>query len=371
MSKHKWFYNFDGLRFFAALLVVIAHIETIKEVLGFPSLYNYSFFTYTAPLAVTFFFVLSGFLIAYLLLHEQKKDKKQKINLSKFYRNRALRIWPLYYLVVLLTFVVFPHISVFRYHNFDKDFLQENLDAFIAYILFLPNYSDHQFGNILYIGQAWSLGVEEFFYLFFPLGVYLLPARKQLHYFILLITASVAITAVAKFWCSADDPNLPLTCIYISRYKVYAFALGALCAYIYSNNQHKIFLLASKRQLKIASMMLFCITVVLLFSEVNLGSLTHPFYSVMFAAMLFLFTISDIKIRLLNHPYVIYLGRISYGIYMLHPIAIVAALKLFYINTGNTVLNVLLFDSMTIALVIVFSIISYNWFEKIFLRMRK
>src|SRR5258705_12991462 len=100
MTQHKWFYNFDGLRFFAALIVVITHIESIKKDFNLPSLYNYSFFTNAAPLAVTFFFVLSGFLIAYLLMHEQQKNAKGKINLFKFYRNRILRIWPLYYLLV-------------------------------------------------------------------------------------------------------------------------------------------------------------------------------------------------------------------------------------------------------------------------------
>ena len=95
--KNKRFYNLDGLRFFAALFVVLGHIEVIKERFGLPSFYSNSFLTNSGPLAVTFFFVLSGFLITYLLILEKQKNEStgKKLNILHFYKKRILRIWPL------------------------------------------------------------------------------------------------------------------------------------------------------------------------------------------------------------------------------------------------------------------------------------
>jgi peptidoglycan/LPS O-acetylase OafA/YrhL len=371
MFQHKWFFNFDGLRFFAALLVIVTHIESIKKDFGFPSFYSYSFFTNAGPLAVTFFFVLSGFLIAYLLMRERQQNPGMKINILRFYRNRILRIWPLYYLLVLASFLALPYLSIFQFNDFNKSFLSAHANSFLLYLFFLPNYSNHEYGNVLYLGQVWSLGVEEFFYLFFPIGLYFLPAKRYVYFFILLIGASVAITAFSKLWCKVDDQNLPLTCIYISRYRIYAFALGALSAYAYIKSKDKTFLTIYKQQLKIVGNVLFGLILVLLFSGTTFSSLTHPLYSVMFAALLFLLTVTGIKIRLLNHPYMVYLGKISYGVYMLHPLAIVIALRLFSITSKNAILDVILFDLLTVALVIALAIASYHFFERLFLKMRK
>src|SRR5215831_2717119 len=115
--KHKRFYNLDGLRFFAAMFVALGHIEVIKSRFGLASFSNSSFLMNIGPIAVTFFFVLSGFLIAYLLMLEQQKNQSsgKKINITIFYKNRILRIWPLYYILVLVVYFVLPHFSLFNY----------------------------------------------------------------------------------------------------------------------------------------------------------------------------------------------------------------------------------------------------------------
>src|SRR4030095_16782856 len=99
--------NLDGLRFFSAMLVVLGHIESFKLYhFNLPSYYYSSFFTNAGPIAVEFFFVLSGFLITYLLMGEKDSAEKlgKNISLYEFYRNRVLRIWPLYYVLILIVF---------------------------------------------------------------------------------------------------------------------------------------------------------------------------------------------------------------------------------------------------------------------------
>jgi peptidoglycan/LPS O-acetylase OafA/YrhL len=94
-----FFENLDGLRFLSFLSVFFFHIFQSDK---YPTL---NFLFKNGKLGVNFFFVLSGFLITYLLIIE-KNDIK--INVFKFWIRRALRIWPLYFLCVALGFLISP-----------------------------------------------------------------------------------------------------------------------------------------------------------------------------------------------------------------------------------------------------------------------
>ena len=104
-----YFNNLDALRFLAFLSVFVSHVALF---LGYES-NNHSFnfikkvFLVHGDLGVNFFFVLSGFLITFLLLTE--KDNSKNISLPHFYLRRILRIWPLYFLTLFLGFfVIYP-----------------------------------------------------------------------------------------------------------------------------------------------------------------------------------------------------------------------------------------------------------------------
>jgi peptidoglycan/LPS O-acetylase OafA/YrhL len=111
-DKIKYFLNLNGLRFIAASTVVIHHVEQTKDLYGFKNYFGNATVQLIGSMGVTLFFVLSGFLITYLLL--QEKAVHQTVQLGKFYMRRVLRIWPLYYLVVLLGLFVFPHLPFFQ-----------------------------------------------------------------------------------------------------------------------------------------------------------------------------------------------------------------------------------------------------------------
>src|SRR5258708_17162876 len=149
----KQFPNLNGLRFFAAFIVLLCHIEATKKMEGFSSLYSLRFFAISSQLAVTFFFVLSGFLISYFLIinfdHSKRKEK-----IFGFYIKRILRIWPLYYILVILVFFVLSRISLFQLSINGSD--GANLHKrFIYYLFFLPNTGEFKFGSQMYIGQVW------------------------------------------------------------------------------------------------------------------------------------------------------------------------------------------------------------------------
>ena len=93
------------MRFFAALAVVITHVELLKGQYGKPNLWQSNKLIFElGALGVVFFFVLSGFLITYLLLEE--KTTTNTINIKKFYLRRILRIWPLYIRIFVAGFFI-------------------------------------------------------------------------------------------------------------------------------------------------------------------------------------------------------------------------------------------------------------------------
>ncbi|MEG0929911.1 acyltransferase family protein, partial [Algoriella sp.] len=119
MSKFLHFPNLNALRAIAALLVLIHHTEQIKNSFNLDSFWNVPFFNVIGKLGVVLFFVLSGFLITYLLLNEEKNTNK--INVKRFYFRRVLKIWPLYYFIIFLSYFVFPYISVLSIDNIQNE----------------------------------------------------------------------------------------------------------------------------------------------------------------------------------------------------------------------------------------------------------
>src|ERR1051326_7742231 len=136
--------NLNGLRFFAAFVVLIVHIQGTKKAFHI-RFFDSRFIENASHIAVTFFFVLSGFLISYFLIREKESNG---LSITRFYKKRILRIWPLYYLLLALTFFVFPH-----FHLFDFN-LSENLtdthfaNKLTGCLLFCPNYTGHLYGNL-------------------------------------------------------------------------------------------------------------------------------------------------------------------------------------------------------------------------------
>lgn len=163
----------DGLRGLAILLVVFYHN------FGF---INYSFFGW---LGVDLFFVLSGYLITDILL--RVLDKKE--GLSNFYIRRILRIFPLYYLSLILFLLILP-----RFGSFEAPF-QYYVDNQAWLWTFLQNwlYIFKPSGQTHTLHHFWSLAVEEQFYILWPLAIYAIRKPKYLLAFILFVLVAVLV----------------------------------------------------------------------------------------------------------------------------------------------------------------------------------
>ncbi len=154
-----------GLRFIAAFVVLVGHIGQFKIWYGIGELTP---FVMGAPgQGLWFFFVLSGFLITYLLFNEQKKTST--LSIGKFYVRRILRIWPLYYLMVFLSLIVFPSLGLTVESHFSIGW-PEFWPRLLLFLCFLPQVA-RAYPEVIGSSHLWSIGTEEAFYLFWPLMV--------------------------------------------------------------------------------------------------------------------------------------------------------------------------------------------------------
>src|SRR5262249_6921629 len=136
----------DELRGLAALSVIVHHIERNKNRLGYPSLFGepalVHFVSHLGQLGVSCFFVLSGFLMTFLLVTEHRRTGR--IHVRAFYMRRILRIWPLYFFIVAIAFVIIPwitpHIALPGLYRRYVMVLERHYRALLAlFVCMLPN----------------------------------------------------------------------------------------------------------------------------------------------------------------------------------------------------------------------------------------
>ena len=320
------------------------------------------------PLGVVFFFVLSGFLITYLLLKE--KSVSGTVAVKKFYLRRILRIWPLYYLIVLLGFLVLPHISFIHIEYLGRFFDANFAPNFLLYLLFLPNLAFSLFAAVPHIGQTWSIGVEEQFYILWPLIVK--HSKNVLKALIIVIVTLIALKAVALVVVAQHPGNAALKALktFLAMTKMESMAIGGIGAYVLFHYPNKL------KPFYNNALLIISIVLIPVFVFLTPGAIQDAMYLVY--SVLFLVIILNVSgnpasfIKLENKAFVV-LGNISYGMYMYHLIVVAFVIKgllHFGIQVNNTPLSQFVVYSTVIVLTVAVSWLSYNYFEKWFLKLK-
>jgi peptidoglycan/LPS O-acetylase OafA/YrhL len=354
-KKDVYFPNLTALRFFAALLVFISHAEQIKSALGFENIYKLLPFRF-GTLGVALFFVLSGFLITYLLLKE--KEVYTSINIKDFYLRRVLRIWPLYFLLILLGYVILPNIDILHFEEYSEAmFSWKNI---FLVMLVLPNMAI----PVPFISQIWSVGVEEQFYLVWPWLVKK-GILKTVIAFGVLIGLGVGLYTVlnngGSFMHSYfSNAKACVQFVFINKFHLMVF--GGIMAYLYF--------------IKSQILNIFYHKIVQILTLVGLGLLmwkanqSHnlfiiELYGILFAILIVNLATNPKNILKLEFKPINYLGKISFGFYMYHIIGIVIILKLI-----PGVVDYYLFYPLSFGLTVLLSYLSYEYFEKAFLKLK-
>lgn len=367
MTKKIYFENLDGLRFLCFLSIFFFHsFQTdyipIKST-GIYQLVKRDLFG-NGFLGVNFFFVLSGFLITYLLIEEKKLNGQ--IDILNFWIRRILRIWPLFYLCVFFGFVIFPALKT----AFGE---QPNETATIGYYLtFTNNFELDIKGapDASILAVLWSIAVEEQFYLVWPILLYFSPIKNYHLIFIIIIVVSSIFRTLNLNYNHYDHHTLS---------NIGDMAVGALGAWLILTkekfkekimNLHSVFILS----FYVSFLFIFIFRDELLSSKnFVIEVVERPITALIILFIILeqcfskksLFKMSDFKL-------ISNLGKISYGLYCLHFIAILIVTTLtkkLLINTETW--QVLVFEpSFALILAVIISLISYHFYEKPFLKLK-
>ncbi len=326
MKNDKVFFpGLNSLRAIGAFTVFVGHIELLRQDFGFRNHMDIPFYTTTSGhLGVILFFVLSGFLITYLLLEE--KIRFRNISLGKFYIRRILRIWPIYYLMLLLAFFIFP--SIF------PDYPGKNSLHFwpklLLCIFFLPNLSLAMFGGMPGASHLWSIGVEEQFYFMWPAIIEkvlskLLPVLLFIFVSISLMPHFTDWVFVHYFGSEQWVKTHEVVRDFFVGFKINSMALGAICALLCHQKKESILRIIYN---PIVETTVFVGTLALWFSGFHLRIFNDEFYSTLFALIIVNVATNPKPIIGLKSKLLDFFGTISYGFYVYHWLIILACFTL-------------------------------------------
>lgn len=355
----------DGVRFIAVGLVLLDHLIVEINIIPF------------GALGVTIFFVLSGFLISRILLKSKEKTYGTpggfKKYLRKFLIRRTIRIFPVYYLIIAILFIL-------------------NVPPVRDKLAWLALY-----GTNIYIAlhktwmgsvdHLWSLAVEEQVYLFFPFLIFFIPKNKLVSVLGLMGVFSILLRAYIFYTGRIPGTNFVTmgewTVAYVSTPACFdSFALGGLMAWmqLYKND---LFVKFFNKSWPVLLGMLGWMLV-----QWWAKSLAQPFnfpyvvldrtMSSIFGFMLIGRAVMGFKgwmAAFLENPVCIYLGKISYGLYLYHNFVYnhfhsgpmhptVRLFRKIYQYIPSLEGNIAFEATVVVALTVLVASVSWHFFEK-------
>lgn len=366
-SRKLSFPNLDGLRFFCFLGVFLYHsfytpLAELRQTGGWQLARR---LVANGNLGVNCFFVLSGFLITYLLLEE--KSRTGKVHVGHFYLRRVLRIWPLYYACVLFGFFVFPLLKQ------AAGLVPSETAVLPAYLAFLGNFDLLRNGlpDASSLGVLWSISVEEQFYLLWPVLI-ALTAEPRLHWLLGGIVASSIVFRTANL---SNPAILDLHTLAV----ISDMSIGGLVALLAKTSPG--FVGRIERLPAAAVALVYALLGIMLLFQGTLlpeGTLLQALARVLSGCIFATIILEQNYARqslfkFASSPGLSRLGQYTYGMYCLHTIAILVVLQVMSRLRLDTALWHVLFlhPLLGLGLTIAMSILSYRYFEEPFLRLKK
>ncbi len=366
MTNRIYFPYLDVVRFIVAFMIIIYHSYMAWRgnfgEIGFLSAQTYTTLTPFGKLVNTFlknfeigvdiFFLLSGFLITYILIKE--KENFGKIDVFKFIVRRTLRIWPLYFFIIAISPLLVSNIS-------------GEGPNYLANIFFVGNFNTIRTTTWTYpFAYFWSICIEEHFYLVWPFIIMLIPNKHLLKIFIGLIMFSIGFRiysamTIEYYWFT----------LYLHTFaRMDVLVLGAIGAYFYAK---KPFVIKLNRFLRY----LIWIVLIVVLSTESTVSWDNVFLAG-FKKYLFMGLVSVIlldynfnnKFKHVVKPNSIfhYFGKVSYGIYMYGNIILgIIVNKILAWGINNLWIYIIIVTVTSL----VIPAISYEVFEKQILKLKK
>ena len=375
MSKIH-FHSYDAFRFFAFFKVYLFHATCTTLVVasdGSALQWIKEHLAYGGGIGVSFFFVLSGFLITYILSHE--KINAGNISLGKFFLRRAFRIWPLFFLMVIMALVIPPDFAqTIGFHmnggGYDTDWRYS--------LTFTENYKmliEDGVPKTTPLSVFWSLCIEEHFYILWMFVFFLIP-RKAIPYYLL---TTIIVAPILRIFHDQ---------IYATQHIVYQdlftnmdyFAISGLLGYFVALNYRKVEEIILRIPLGVKIFYVLLVIVALNYQKLFFGYdvfLLNYFkttiYAVMFTLLLLCFLPMKGPLKISENNILSKLGKISYGMYVYHIIWIHVVLKycIHYNVAIDNLQSYCYYIFITFAGTVITSWISWKLFEKPLLNLRE
>ena len=356
-SKFR-FKNLDSIRTLAFLSTFLAHAFYTKS----DAVLNSSAFQFVTRLRDTFsfgvpvFFVLSGFLISYLMLKEQESNGR--FGLKQFYMRRILRIWPVFFIVIIFGFIIFP---IFRTIILHDPYVESANWPY--YISFLSNFDQMNQSTLPYgvgLGPTWSVSIEEQFYVFWPLLILLFKKKSFIIPIALTIIGSILLTSIFEL----TNKHTIFCMTYL--------ATGGAFAYLAFYHQSLV-----ERITKISGF-IFLVAVAALFGLIYLTTLRYSHIIVIFAiaaviGYIIIYQCYSERIELRKIPVLERMGKYTYGLYLYHVICnFIVHIVLDKILGFNesVIMSVFIKPLLSLLLSVILSYLSYRYVESYFLKLK-
>lgn len=305
---------------------------------------------------VTFFFVLSGFLITYLLLTEQKV--RGSVNIAQFYKRRLLRIWPLYYLFTFLTFAVFLHLPFLEFPPLDMALADADYWKKLGlYMVMSPHVAIILFAHPGIGGPLWSVGVEEYFYVVWP---HLVKRLQKIFPWVLaaVIFAPFIIRQHGSTFFQA----------FFSWGRFDCMGIGGLGAWLYFKRPALLQIVFTKPAQYIALAM----ALLHLAQSIKYGKFTIWIYCTVYIIIILNVALNPASLVRTENRFMRFMGEISYGFYVFHWLAIILCINtLAYLGgiENGSLRNIVLLIS-TFTLTTGLASLSFFCWERHFLRLK-
>lgn len=316
----------EGLRGLAIIMVLVCHFIVIIAAQLSPAYVGHSDILRTIEQAsgagVDVFFALSGFLI-------YRTAIKPKLSLGKFYYRRFERIYPTFFFLLTLYYLLSVlHLVPSRVPTGSEQAAR----YLLANALFLPGMFDIQ----AMISAAWSLSYEWLFYLVLPLA--LLSVRASKAKASVRIAVIIGLIVLYPIWCYAYAPHFPVFQNWDqSHARITLFFAGMLVSELFHQQSYQ--RITAKPASQLSAIIVLLVTFgILIYCEylatpgmhtadpaqwIRLSAI-RAFDLSIFSATLIIFTLSPGTIfqRIFSFRYLRYLGNMSYSVYLIHSLAL-------------------------------------------------
>jgi len=360
--KAKYFKELNSLRFIGFIGIFFGHVffsnspEIINSKL-YATVFNYG--KILGFISIDSFFVLSSFLITWKALEEIKFTNK--FQFKNFLIRRSLRIWPLYFFIVFIGFLL----EYLKSHYF---FESEKLPSIWNFVLFILNYNiiENGYNFLFFMVFMWSISVEEQFYIFWAITIKWF--NKYLFGISFLI---IFISLFFRIYFINDSLSLN----FHTASALGNFGIGALTAILAFKHQYFLDKLKSLSRNKIlfiyVTIFSFFILMPVLLENDFFIVIQRVLFSIFFSFIILeqtycynsIFKVS--RIRYFN-----FFGKLSYGLYCYHGIMITVVLQVNELFMESLIISLVLYPSLIFVSTLLVSYVSFRFYELKFLKLK-